>query len=80
MMGIWRLCASFAEFLSGDSRNPSCVEGGDVGLSARTSTHILVFAFDYLSILYSFISRITIIIHPHMPDIVLTLVSLQESY
>ena len=41
------------EFLSGDSRNPSRGEGRDVGLGARISKHIPMFAFSYLSKLYS---------------------------
>ena len=41
------------EFLSGDSRNPSRGEGGDVELGARISKYIIVFVFGYLSKLYS---------------------------
>ena len=43
----------FVEFLSGDSGNPSRGEGGDVELGGRTSKLVLVYAFSYLSQLYS---------------------------
>ena len=60
------------EFLSGDSRNPSRGEGGDVEFGARTSKHIFVFVFDYLSNLLSFISCITLIyLFIYMLDIVI---------
>ena len=39
--------------LSGDSENLSRDEGRDIELDARTSKHIFVFAFGYLSKLYS---------------------------
>ena len=55
----------FAQILSGDSLcGKSCVdelveillcEGGDIELGARTSKHILVFAFDLLSLTLSYI-------------------------
>ena len=55
----------FAQILSGGSLcGKSCVddivkiflcEGGDVELGARTSKHILVFAFDTLSLTLSYI-------------------------
>jgi len=57
--------------LSGDSKNPSRGEGGDVELGARTSKHILVFAFGYLFLNSTlFISYIAIIIHLYMLGIV----------
>ena len=56
-------------------------EGGDKMLSARILKHILVFVFGYPSLNFTlFISRIAIIIHLYMSDIVLTLVLFQESY
>ena len=74
---------SFVKFLSGYSRNPSRGEGGDVEFGTQTLKHILVFAFGYLSLNSTlFISRIAIIVHLFMLDIVcvLTLVLNQESY
>ena len=56
-------------------------KGGDVDQVARTSKHILMFVFAYLnSALLLFISCIAIIAYSYMPDIVLTLVLMQESY
>ena len=58
-------------------------EGGDVKLGARTSKHILVFVFGYLSLNSTlFISCIVIIIHLYMFGIVLvfTLILIRESY
>ena len=55
-------------------------KGGDVGLRARTSKHILVFAFGYLSQLYSLYILIANIVHQYMLGIVFTLISIQESY
>jgi len=55
------------EFLGGDSKNPSRGEGEDVELGARTSKHILVFAFGYFSLNSTlFISYIAIIVHLFM--------------
>jgi len=74
---------SFVKFLSGDSRNPSRGEGGDVELGARTSKHIFVFAFSYLSLNSTlFISCIITAVYLYILDIVyvLTLVLIQESY
>ena len=71
---------SSVEFFSEDSRNPLCGEGGDVELGARTLKHILVFVFDYLSLNSSlFISRIAIIMHLYMLDIVLTLALIKKA-
>ena len=58
------------------------VEGENVELGARTSKHILMFEFDYLSKLYSLYICITIIVYLYMLGIVLvfTLVLIQESY
>ena len=57
----WLCASSFVEdwvciicgVLSGDRRNPSRGEGGDVELGARTSKLISVLAFGYLAKLYS---------------------------
>ena len=71
------------KLFSGDSRNPSRDEGGDVELGARTSKHILVFVFGYLSLNSTlFISYIVTIVHLHMFDIVCVLILfiIQESY
>ena len=57
------------EFLSEDSENPSS-EGGDVKLGARTSKHIFVFVFGYLSQLYFvIIPCIVIIAYSYVLDI-----------
>ena len=58
-------------------------EGGDVELGARTSKHIFVVVFDYLSLNSTlFISRIATIVYLYLLDIVcvLTIVLIQESY
>ena len=58
-------------------------EGGDVEFGARTSKHIFVFVFGYLSLNSTpFISCIATIVQLHMLDIVsvLILVIIQESY
>ena len=65
------LLVVFAQILSGGSLcGKSCVddlveillcEGGDVELGARTSKHILVFAFDPLSLTLSFILCLALI-------------------
>ena len=52
----------------------------DAELGAQTSKYILVFAFGYLSQLYSVISCIDLIAYTYMLDIMLTLVSILESY
>jgi len=70
---------SFVEFLSGDSKNPSRGEGGDVELGSRTSKpHLLSLSLNSTLV----ISCIVIIVHTCMFDIVyvLTLVLYQESY
>jgi len=68
------------ELLDGDSENSSRDKSGDIKLGARTSKHILVFVFTYLSTqLYLFISFIAIIAYSYMFDTVLTLVFIQES-
>ena len=84
----WRCATScvelvlFVEFLSGDSENPSCDEGGDVNLGARTLKHILVFVFNISLNSTLVLSFIAIIVHTYMLDIVyvLTLILIQESY
>ena len=83
----------FTQILSGGSLcGKSCVdelveillcEDGDVELCARTSKHIFVFVFGYLSLNSTLIiSCIAIIVHLYMLDIVyvLILVLVQESY
>jgi len=53
-------------------------EGGDVKLGARTSKHIFVFVFGYLSQFYS-CYLLLLLIHICLIFIVLTLISIQES-
>ena len=73
----------FAQILSGSSLcGKSCVddivkillcEGGDVELGARTSKHILVFAFDPLSLTLSLIlclASFILLIHTYMLGII----------
>ena len=42
--------------------NPSCVEGGDVELGARTSKHILLFALDPLALSLSLLCALHLFI------------------
>ena len=55
-------------------------EGRDVELSTRTSKHILVFALSISLISTLVISCVALIAYTYMLNIVLTLVSIQESY
>ena len=69
------------EFLCGDSENPSHGEGESVELSARTSKHIVVFAFAISQLNSSYLYlALFLLLNSYMLDIVLTLILIQKSY